>query len=302
MLNWSNVEPRNGVLVVDKPAGWTSHDVVNKARRIVGTRKVGHLGTLDPMATGVLPLLIERATRLAQFFGRADKVYEGTIEFGYSTDTYDAEGKPTSERIPVTLDPERVYDLLGRFRGRIMQTPPAVSAKKIQGTPAYKLARKNVEVTMQPVEVEIHRIDLLRCQGAEIDVRVHCGAGTYLRSIAHDLGKALGTGAFLKALRRTASGGFDLGMAHTLEHLVQLSADGCIQQAIIPAADLLPEFPCEHVDAATASGIRQGRDFRTSPFRAPSTSKYVKALSPDGELLAIGEAKLPNVYHPVLVL
>ena len=296
------METRNGVLVVDKPAGWTSHDVVNKARRLVGTRKVGHLGTLDPMANGVLPLLIERDTRLAQFFGRADKVYEGTIEFGYSTDTYDAEGKPTSERISVTLDADNIAELLVPFRGRILQTPPAVSAKKIQGTPAYKLARQNVQVIMQPVEVEVHSVELLRCEGSEIDVRVHCGAGTYLRSIAHDLGQALGPGAFLKALRRTASGGFDLSVARTIEHLVQLSAEARIHDAIIPAADLLPEFPCEHVDAITASGIRQGRDFRTSPFRAAGTSKYVKALSPDGELLAIGEAKLPNVYHPVLVL
>src|SRR5215203_4218044 len=144
MLNWSNVVTRNGVLVVDKPPQWTSHDVVNKTRGFVGTRKVGHLGTLDPMATGVLPLLIERATRLAQFFGRAEKVYEGTIEFGYSTDTYDAEGKPTSEPVPVLLDSIRLQELLAPFQGRIMQTPPPVSAKKVQGTPAYKLARKNV--------------------------------------------------------------------------------------------------------------------------------------------------------------
>jgi tRNA pseudouridine55 synthase len=306
MLNWSHVETRNGVLVVDKPAGWTSHDVVNKARRLVGTRKIGHLGTLDPMATGVLPLLIERATRLAQFFGRADKVYEGTIEFGYATSTYDAEGRPVSEPVAVSLDAERIEALLAPFAGRMMQTPPAVSAKKIQGTPAYKLARKNIEVKLEPVEIEIHSLTLLRWEGSEIDIRVHCSAGTYLRSIAHDLGQALGTGAFLKRLRRTASGGFDLSMARTVEELVQLSAEGRLVEAIVPAADLLPEFPSEYVDAATAAGIRQGRDFRLSPFRVSAASfpasKYVKALSSDGDLLAIGEAKLPNVYHPVLVL
>jgi tRNA pseudouridine55 synthase len=247
-------------------------------------------------------LLIERATRLAQFFGRADKVYEGTIQFGYSTDTYDAEGKPTSEPVAIEINADRLRDLLAPFRGRMMQTPPAVSAKKIQGTPAYKLARKNIEVRLEPVEVEIHSLDVLRWEGAEIDVRVHCSAGTYLRSIAHDLGQALGTGAFLKHLRRTASGGFDLSMARTVEQLTNLSSEGRISEAIIPAADLLPEFPCEHVDIATAAGIRQGRDFRVSPFHASATSKYVKALSPDGELLAIGEAKLPNVYHPILVL
>jgi tRNA pseudouridine55 synthase len=289
-------------MVVDKPGGWTSHDVVNKARRFAGTRKVGHLGTLDPMATGVLPLLIGRATRLAQFFGKADKVYEGTVQFGYSTDTYDAEGKPISEAQAVSLDRGVIEGLLARFQGKVWQTPPPVSAKKIQGTPAYKLARKNIDVKLEPVEVEIHSIDILRCEGDELDLRVHCGSGTYLRSIAHDLGQMLGTGAFLKKLRRTASGGFDSQMSHTLEELASLSEQGRIAEALIPAADLLPEFPSEQVDAATAGFIRQGRDFRVSPFRSAAASKYVKAVSHDGELLAIGEAKLPNVYHPILVL
>ena len=145
-------------------------------------------------------------------------------------------------------------------------------------------------------------MNLQRCEEAEIDIRVHCSAGTYLRSIAHDLGKALGSGAFLKRLRRMASGGFDLQMARTLEQLAGLSEAGRIQEAIIPAAELLPEFPSELVDNATAGFIRQGRDFRVSPFRVPGASRYVKAISHDGELLAIGEAKLPNLYHPILVL
>jgi tRNA pseudouridine55 synthase len=302
MLNWSNVETFNGGLVVDKPTGWTSHDVVNKTRRFTGTRKVGHLGTLDPMATGVLPLLIGRATRLAQFFGKADKTYEGTVQFGYATDTYDVEGEPVSEAIPVTLDRDVIKELLSAFRGRIQQTPPPVSAKKIQGIPAYKLVRKNIEVKLQPVEVEIHSIELRRCEGNEIDLRVHCGAGTYMRSIAHDLGQQLGCGAFLKALRRTASGAFDLKMAKTLEELAGLSESGRIHEVLIPAAELLPEFPSEYVDAATAGFIRQGRDFRVSPFRGTTLSRYVKAVSNDGVLLAIGEATLPNVYHPILVL
>lgn len=289
-------------MVVDKPSGWTSHDVVNKARRFAGTRKVGHLGTLDPMATGVLPLLIGRATRLAQFFGKADKVYEGTIRFGYSTDTYDAEGEPRSEPVPAELDRGVVEALLTNFQGRILQTPPPVSAKKIQGTPAYKLARRNIDIKLDPVEVEIYSIEILRCEADELDVRVHCGSGTYLRSIAHDLGQALGTGAFLKKLRRISSGGFDLAMSRTLDELAVLASEARIQEALIPAADLLPEFPSEHVDAATAGFIRQGRDFRVSPFRAASPSRFVKAVSQEGELLAIGEARLPNVYHPILVL
>lgn len=303
MLNWSHVDTLNGVLVVDKPSGWTSHDVVNKTRRFVGTRKVGHLGTLDPMATGVLPLLIGRATRLAQFFGKADKVYEGTVQFGYATDTYDAEGKPVSEETSITLNREHVGELLlTRFQGSVQQIPPPVSAKKIQGTPAYKLARKNLQVNLAPITIEVYSLDILRCEGSELDLRVHCSAGTYLRSIAHDLGQLLGCGAFLKVLRRLASGGFDLQMAHTLENLDKLSQEGRISNALIRSADLLPEFPSEWVDAATAGFIRQGRDFRVSPFRTAAASKYVKAVSPEGELLAIGEARLPNVYHPILVL
>jgi len=296
------VETLSGVLVVDKPGGWTSHDVVNRVRRIAGTRKVGHLGTLDPMATGVLPLLTGRATRLAQFFRKADKVYEGTIRFGFATDTYDAEGKAVTEEVDVSLERADVEDLLTKFVGRTPQVPPPVSAKKIQGTPVYKLARQNIAVQLDPVEVEIHSIDLLRCEKNEIDVRIHCGSGVYVRSVAHDLGQMVGCGAFLKTLRRLSSGGFDLAMARTLDELSALAEAGNVAGAMVPAADLLPEFPSEPVDAATAVFIRQGRDFRVSPFRQRDGAKYVKAISSDGELLAIGEARMPNLYHPILVL
>lgn len=296
------METLSGVLVADKPGGWTSHDVVNRVRRIAGTRKVGHLGTLDPMATGVLPLLIGRATRLAQFFRTADKVYEGTVRFGFSTDTYDAEGKAISDEVEVSLDRAVVEEMLGRFIGRVAQVPPPVSAKKVQGTPAYKLARKNIPVELAPVEVEIHSIDLLRCEGNEIDIRIHSGSGVYVRSVAHDLGKMTGSGAFLKTLRRLSSGGFDLEMSRTLEQLAELSEAGTLARALVPAADLLPEFPSEHVDAATAVFIRQGRDFRVSPFRQRGDARYVKAVSSEGELLAIGEVRMPNLYHPILVL
>ena len=292
----------DGVIVVDKPTGWTSHDVVNRMRRIAGTKKVGHLGTLDPMATGVLPLVIGRATRLAQFFLHADKVYEATVRFGFSTNTYDIDGTPTSPEVPVHLDCDLVRRELLRFVGKIPQIPPAVSAKKIAGTPAYKLARKNVEFELKPVEVEIYSIDLLGCERADVRIRVHCGAGTYVRTIAHDLGQLLGTGAYLAELRRTEAGGFDLPMARTLEQLAELAAAGSLSESLIPAAQLLPEFPSERVDASTAGFIRQGRDFRISPFRAASGAKYVKAVGEDGELVAIGEVRLPNLYHPVLVL
>jgi tRNA pseudouridine55 synthase len=297
-----DAETFTGVFVVDKPAGWTSHDVVNKMRRIAGTRKVGHLGTLDPMATGVLPVLAGRATRLAQFFSRSQKVYEGTIRFGYSTDTYDAEGKPVSPETVVTLDCSAIEQHLEAFRGKILQTPPPVSAKKVGGTPAYKLMRRNVAVELAPVEVEIHAINLRRCRESEIDIYVRCGPGTYMRSIAHDLGQRLGCGAFLKSLRRIESGSFTILQSLTLDQLRELSENGRLREAMIPAAELLPEFPTERVDAVTAGFIRQGRDFRVSPFRAPGGARLVKAVTQDGDLVAIGEAKLPNVYHPILVL
>jgi len=292
----------DGVFVVDKPAGWTSHDVVNKMRRIAGTRRVGHLGTLDPMATGVLPLVVGRATRLSQFYARSEKVYDAVICFGRATDTYDAEGKPVGEQVPYTVTPEAIERMLVPFRGKIQQTPPPISAKKIGGTPAYKLARKNIAVELKPVEVTIHSIELVGCDGAEARIKVHCSAGTYLRSIAHELGQAAGCGAHLKSLVRLVSGDFTMDQANTLEKLAGLSAAGKLDEALVPSARLLPEFPTEMVDSITAGQIRQGRDFRVSPFRVRKGARFVKALTEDGALLAIGEAKLPNVYHPILVM
>jgi tRNA pseudouridine55 synthase len=292
----------NGAIVVDKPRDWTSHDVVNRMRRIAGTRKIGHLGTLDPSATGVLPLLLNRATRLAQFFTRNDKVYEGVIHFGWSTNTYDADGQPTSVQSEPALDRARLEELFDGFRGLILQTPPPVSAKKVAGRPAYELARKNIAFDLTPVEVVIRKLELLWVEGPEVGLRVECGAGTYVRSIAHDAGHALGCGAHLKSLLRLQSGQFTIDQARTLDQLAQLSAEGRLAEALIPAMQLLPDFPNEIVDQLTEGQIRQGRDFRVSPFRVRDGMKHVKAVSRAGELIAIGEAVMPNVYHPILVL
>jgi tRNA pseudouridine55 synthase len=296
----------DGVIIVDKPSGWTSHDVVNKMRRFAGTRKVGHLGTLDPSATGVLPLVIGRATRLAQFYTRNDKIYEGVIHFGHSTDSYDADGEPTSPEVPITLDRSAVDAALDRSRGEFAQMPPPVSAKKIGGKPAYELARKQQPVDLKPVAVNVYELEILtvvnQCDGCEAAVRVHCSAGTYLRSIAHDAGQVLGCGAHLKHLRRIASGDFKIDSARTPEQLAILSEEGRLSDALVPAAQLLPEFPAEMVDAVTAGQIRNGRDFRVSPFRSQTGTRFVKALNSEGDLIAIGEARLPHLYHPVLVL
>ena len=292
----------DGVIVADKPEGWTSHDAVNKMRRLADTRRVGHLGTLDPMATGVLPLVIGRATRLAQFYMRGDKTYDAVIRFGYSTDTYDRDGKPTSPATEPEIDRARLEEALDSFRGLIHQTPPPISAKKIGGTPAYQLARKNLPVDLKPVEVTIRNIELAGVDGTRARVVVECSAGTYMRSIAHDLGKILGCGAFLEGLRRTVSGEFSLLHARTIDELAALSAEGRLGEVLVPAAQLLPEFPCEIVDRLTAGQIRQGRDFRVSPFRTRTGTKYVKAVTQEGELVAIGEARLPHLYHPFVVL
>lgn len=292
----------DGVIVVDKPEGWTSHDVVNRTRRLAGTRKVGHLGTLDPLATGVLPLVVGRATRLAQFYMQSDKVYDAVVQFGWATDTYDRDGTPTSERTEPVVERGEVQEIARGFRGVLEQIPPPISAKKVGGTPAYRLARRQVPVELKPVQVHIYSFEVLECEGARARIKVHCSAGTYLRAVAHEMGRALGCGAFLHSLRRIASGDFTIDMARTLEELDGLARDSRLAEAFIPAARLLPAFPTEVVDEHTAGRIRQGRDFQVSPFRVQHGARHVKAVTRNGELVAIGEARLPNVYHPVLVL
>jgi tRNA pseudouridine55 synthase len=292
----------DGVIVVDKPEAWTSHDVVNKVRRIANTKKVGHLGTLDPIATGVLPLVIGRATRLAQFYVHSDKIYEGIVRFGWATDTYDRAGTPAGEKTEVRLDPLELERLLDRFRGEFLQTPPPVSAKKIEGRRAYELTRSGVAVAIEPVKVHVYELTVLEIDGADVRLRAHCSGGTYLRSIAHELGQAMGCGAHLHQLRRTASGEFEIGLARTLTQLESLAAEQRLTDALVPAADLLPGIPSVYVDELTTAQIRHGRNFAASPFRAMPAAQHVKAITAQGELVAIGEAVLPNLYHPMVVL
>jgi tRNA pseudouridine55 synthase len=292
----------DGVIVIDKPEGWTSHDVVNKVRHIVRTKRVGHLGTLDPIATGVLPLVIERATRLAQFYTRSDKIYQGVVRFGWSTASYDRAGEPTSEKVEVHLTAEVLEAALGAFRGEIAQRPPAVSAKKVEGRRSYELARQNIAVALAPVQIHVFELTLLELSGSSARLRVHCSGGTYMRSIAHDLGQALGCGAHLTELRRLASGEFEIDRARTLEQLETLAAEDRLVDAFVPAEQLLPDFPSVFVDELTEAQVRNGRNFPASPFRAGPPTRYVKAVTRSGTLVAIGEAVLPNLYHPVVVL
>jgi tRNA pseudouridine55 synthase len=292
----------DGVIVVDKPEGWTSHDVVARVRHIANTKKIGHLGTLDPIATGVLPLVIGRATRLAQFYTRSDKIYEGVVHFGWSTDTYDRAGEPTSEKREVVVDPDELEALLEASRGEFLQTPPPVSAKKVAGKRAYELARQSMPPDLKPVPVHVYELVALQVDGPRVALRAHCSGGTYMRSIAHDLGRRMGCGAHIEELRRLASGEFEIAQARTIAQLESLAGDERLMDALVPAAHMLPGFPSVFVDEPTATEIRNGRNFQASPFRSPSASRYVKAVTRLGEVVAIGEAVLPNLYHPVVVL
>jgi tRNA pseudouridine55 synthase len=292
----------DGAIVVDKPEGWTSHDVVGKMRRIAQTRRIGHLGTLDPIATGVLPLVIGRATRLAQFYTRSGKIYEGTVRLGWATSTYDRAGEPLGDKVEAVIDPARIEEALERFRGEFQQTPPPVSAKKVAGRRAYELVRKDIAVELPPSPVHVYELTVLSIEGALVKLRAHCSGGTYMRSIAHDLGAALGCGAHLAELRRIASGEFEVAQARTIPQLESLAADGRLIDGLIPMPQLLPNFPSVFVDDLTAAQIRNGRNFHASPFRSQAGSKFVKAVTAKEALVAIGEAVLPNVYHPLVVL
>ena len=290
----------NGLILIDKPAGCTSHDVVNRWRKLAGTKRTGHLGTLDPMATGLLVLVTGAATRLAQFYGKSEKTYLAEITLGAVSNTYDAEGE-VSESVNPVPSADMILAALDEFRGRFVQTPPPVSAKKVGGVPAYKLARQNVAVDLKPVEVEVKQLQIQNLTTNKLAILVVCSAGTYIRSIAHDLGQRLGCGALLSCLRRTRSGEYSVDQAKSLDQLAALAADHRLADAVIPMAGMLPEMPSEHFDLLIETHIRRGREFRTSPFIVPPGAPFVKALSRSGELIAVGQLKIPNLYHPTTV-
>jgi len=292
----------NGVLVIDKPAGMTSHDVVNRARRLLSERSIGHLGTLDPMATGVLPLVLGKLTRLAQFYNSSEKTYEGEIRFGFATDTYDAEGEPAGERQSVQLVLEDVRTLAARFQGVIEQMPPPFSAKKIQGVPAYKLARKKKDVELKPVQVDIKEFDILGVDGDRASFRARVASGTYMRCVANDMGKLLGTGAHLASLRRTAVAEFDLADARTLEEVesAMQSGDAEVRENLfIHLRRVLPGLPCVTANDESAAKIRAGRAVNLPELsRAPQ----VKVFYGQSDLIAIATRIAGTLFHPKVVL
>jgi tRNA pseudouridine55 synthase len=289
----------NAVLIIDKPAGLTSHDVVNRVRRILKEKSVGHLGTLDPLATGVLPLVIGNLTRLAQFYTSSEKTYEGTIRFGFATDTYDAEGQPSTLAQAVNLSLDQVRQFAGRFQGTIEQTPPAFSAKKIQGVPAYKLARKHAEVTLKPVQVEIKEFEITEVNNDRATFRARVASGTYMRSVAHDMGRLIGCGAHLESLRRTAVSEFELKDAHTLEEVATARKMDQTEDLFIHPRRLLPEFPCITANEEMAARIRTGR-----PVNLPelSQARLVKVFAGQRELIAVATRVAGTLFHAKIVL
>jgi tRNA pseudouridine55 synthase len=279
----------DGVLVVDKPSGPTSHDVVQVARRTFGSR-VGHTGTLDPLASGVLPLVVGRATRLAQFMSGAEKCYEATLAFGRETDTYDAAGQTMAEsgRVP---DPAALAAAVAALPGRRLQTPPVYSAKKIGGEAAYRLARRATPVVPAPVEVEVLEAELLGADGAEARIRVRVSAGFYVRSMANDLGVALGVGAHLRALRRTRSGPFGLEDAVAWERVA--AGGDALAAAVVRLDDLLTHLAAAQLDDDGVARVRHGQRV-SAPLTAVAGAGTpgrpgapIRLLGPAGQLVGI---------------
>jgi len=288
----------NGVIVIDKPRGLTSHDVVDRVRRILKQRSVGHLGTLDPSATGVLPIVVGSLTRLAQFYLHSEKSYEGEMRFGFATDSYDADGEPTGPVAKVNLDSSRLNELAGEFRGVLEQMPPPFSAKKVAGVPAYKLARKKQEVSLKPVRVEIFEFEILGCEEEVARFRARVGSGTYMRSVAHDLGQKLGCGAHLASLRRTRVAEFEVHAAHTVEELEEAAQQGGAEELFVHSRKLLPEFPCVTATDENLTLIRSGRAVNLPEF---SRASKVKVFHGQGELIAIATRVAGTLFHPGIV-
>jgi tRNA pseudouridine55 synthase len=350
----------DGILVVDKPAGMTSHDVVARMRSISGERSIGHLGTLDPMATGVLPLVLGRMTRLAQFYAprqkqpgspanrdvrfagvggrplpgapdiqphqeppaisangefqsagaeqpssRSTKVYEGEIRLGVVTDTYDADGEAVAFECrcqPASLSLEKIRQAAAAFRGRLWQLPPPFSAKKIKGVPAYKLARKHQAVELSPAEVQVEEFEIESLAADRVRFRAVVSPGTYVRSLAHDLGQALGCGAHLAALRRTRSAEFTVEDAHTLDEIAGAFQSNCPEQVsalFIHPRRILPEMPAVTAPPETVARLRNGGAVNLPEM---SDAPLVKVFVNRRELLAIARRIAGTLFQPVVVM
>jgi tRNA pseudouridine55 synthase len=289
----------NGLLIIDKPSGMTSHDVVARLRRATGEKSIGHLGTLDPMATGVLVLLLGKYTRLAQFYGAHEKAYTGAIRFGFSTDTYDAEGTPASEPVKPSFILEDLQAAAARYSGYIDQIPPPISAKKIAGKPAYKIARSGETPLLQPARIHIADFAIASFDGELAGFHIRISSGGYVRSIAHELGLALSCGAHLASLRRIASGPFAIEQAIPLDNAESLAREGHLTAHMPHPRTLLPEIPSVTADNQTLARLRTGMQVNLPEF---TQAPLVKIFEGQRELVAIGKRIAGTLFQPTIVL
>ena len=288
----------NGLLIVDKPGGMTSHDVVVRVRRATGESSIGHLGTLDPMATGVLPLLLGKYTRLAQFFGSLEKTYTGTIRFGFATDTYDAEGQATGESVATSLTLDQVRSAAAGFLGEIEQIPPPFSAKKTGGKRAYQLARAGETPKLKAARITVKAFEITALDDDVGAFRMTVSAGGYVRSVAHEMGIALDCGAHLASLRRIAAGPFGIEVAIPLADLEEQTGDALAARMPHPRT-LLPELPAVTADAVSVGRLRNGAAVNLPEFSAAST---VKIFEGQRNLIAIGRRIAGTLFQPFVVL
>lgn len=311
--------PFDGALVINKPQGKTSHDIVDAVRHLAGFRQIGHLGTLDPLATGVLVLLLGKATRLVRFYAGRRKHYNAAFRFGYATNTFDSEGVAAGPDLSPTLERELLERLTAESVGRFEQMPPIFSAKKIHGRPAYELARKNQAVELKPASVEVFEYRLTGIEGAVARFSIECSSGTYIRSLAHDMGQKLGCGAHLSEICRTAVGEFSLDRAIELEELAQAAREGKFENCLIALENLLPDYPKTNVLPVLEKKVRHGGKFNVvvsqlQPGRSElppgATTELdsggvhaprLRVFSQANKLIAIAEAVVPRTYQPVVV-
>ena len=319
MIRKPQPPPFDGALVIDKPQGKTSHDVVDAVRHMAGFRQVGHLGTLDPLATGVLVVLLGRATRLVQFYSGRRKRYTAGFRFGFATDSYDSDGEAKGPDAAPTLDAATLERFAGERIGRFAQMPPIFSAKKVNGRPAYELARKKKEVELKPVEVELFEFKLTAVDGSVARFLIECSSGTYIRSLAQEMGEKIGSGAHLSEICRTAVGEFSLQQTWKLDDLAEAARAGKFKECLIPLENLLPNFPSANVLPVIEKRVRHGARFNVvvsqiQPGRAenpPGSTMELDAGEPrpprlrvfdqQKKLIAIAEAVVPRTYQPIVV-
>ncbi len=306
----------DGIILVNKPKNLTSHDIVEKVRALLNEKKVGHFGTLDPMATGLILLGIGRATKLFPFYAKLTKVYTGQIKLGYSTDTYDSCGKATSEKKAEYPSEKKVREILKTFEGNISQVPPPYSAKKYKGKPLYKHARKNIKIKLPPIAIKIHYLNLLKYAPPAIDFETKCSSGTYIRSLAHEIGKKAGCRGHLSALKRTHIASFSIDDSLTLEKISSMAHKKRTQEYVLPLENLLPQFPKIILSEQGALKAKNGASIKPEDIMnigsesipnnkqgSSENSQIFRLFSPEGKLIALATKKQERKgLHPFTVI